>query len=75
MIFWRKVDFQNSITVYFSQLYSNQIKRDIGGKTGKIAVLPSFCKIEHVDGMTLSKGGLSLPRRACRAGGTPANKG
>jgi hypothetical protein len=42
----------------------------IGGKTGKTAVLPGFCKIEHSGGSggALSNyGGLTLPVRGHRA--------
>ena len=46
----------------------------IGGKTGKTAVLPWFCKIEHggsSGGAPPCYGGLSLLRRMRCAGGTP----
>jgi hypothetical protein len=41
----------------------------VGGKTGKTAVLPRFCKIERGGGAPPYYGGLSWPVRARRAGG------
>ena len=49
-----------------------QRRRSVGGKTGKTAVLPGFCKIEHgggSGGAPQNYGGLTWPVRARRAGG------
>ena len=45
----------------------------IGGKTGKTAVLPGFCKIEHGNsgGAPPCYRGLIWVGRACRADGDP----
>ena len=44
----------------------------IGGKTGKTAVLPGFCKIERSSsGVLLCYRGLILLGHVCRSGGAP----
>ena len=50
----------------------------VGGKTGKTAVLPRFCKIGRGGGSGGAPpyyGGLSWPVRARRAGGAAVNDG
>jgi hypothetical protein len=67
---------QNLYKVTFNfrvQYANNEVHMGaIGGKTGKTADLPKFCKIERVGGVLPCYRGFTWLGRACHAGGAPA---